>query len=138
MSFYRGYKPPPSDLHHTRGEHSARGSDSSAHEHLRRARPVLILLPRTTYWIASLPERVRPKAVAAKFPRIANQLAATWDDPAAFHAYLRDLTEDRRGGRQGFPEDVAHNLHDLWTYYVHRVQGIAQEDGPAGRGSPKR
>ena len=138
MSFYRGYKPPTSDLHHAPGGHAARGAGSGAHDHLRRARPVLILLPRTAYWIASLPERVRPGALAEKFPRIANHLAATWHDPAAFHAYLRDLTEDRRGGRQGFPEDVACNLHDLWAYYAHAVQGIVGDGAAAGRGSPQR
>jgi len=125
MSFYRGWKSTPSDLHATAGQ-GARAV-SSEYEHLRRARPGLVLLPRTVQWIASLPVRVRPRALADAFPRVANNIAAAWPDPVAFHAYLRELTEDRRGGRQGFPPDVARNLHSLWTYYAAAVQGLVEE-----------
>jgi hypothetical protein len=78
----------------------------------------MVLLPRTKNWIVSLPEPVRPRALAAQFARIANQLCTAWDDPPGCAAYLAELLIDRRGGRKGFPSAVLRELNVLQAYYV--------------------
>ena len=85
--------------------------------HLRRNRPVLILLPRTKGWLASLPPRVRPTCLATQYARIANRLCAAWDDPPECREILDDLLIDRRGGRKGFPKPVVRELQVLSIYY---------------------
>jgi hypothetical protein len=138
MSIYQGWKHLPSDLHRADAENDVRPRPASqpAREHERRARPVLILLPRTAHWMASLPESVRPKVLAATIPRIANHLAANWSESQAFHSYMRELTEDRRGGRQGFPQSIVKELNALWVYYAH--VGCFVNPGATGRDAPPR
>ena len=79
---------------------------------------MMVLLPRTNNWIRSLPEQVRPHALAARFARIANFICAVWDDPPACLQYLEELLVDRRGGRKGFPIGVLRELNNLRAYYV--------------------
>jgi hypothetical protein len=54
--------------------------------------------------------------VLRHYPRIANVLALSWNDPASVREYLFDLLIDRRGGREGFPEDVRAELLVLRAY----------------------
>jgi hypothetical protein len=83
----------------------------------RRTAPLNILLPSAILWAKDLPPRVRPMALMAVFPRIANLLAANWKDPTAFHNYMRSLLFDRRGYRQGFSPRIKQELIRLRTAY---------------------
>jgi hypothetical protein len=84
--------------------------------HLRKAAPVESLLPLTVRWAAQLPEAVRPYALMRQYPRVANLLAAAATTRASLNGCLADLLIDRRGGRRGFPEEVAQDLLRLRTY----------------------
>jgi hypothetical protein len=84
---------------------------------LRRARPADFLLPRTSAWILALPPRFRPLVLSRQYARIANQLCSTWDDHASCRKYFDSLLLDRRGSRQGFPQDILRELQLLHTYY---------------------
>ena len=86
---------------------------------VRKAAPNNQPFPATFKWIASLPREIRPLALLQQFPRIANMLAQSWHDPAAFREYMFDLLIDRRGGRQGFPQDVRSELLRLRAYFDH-------------------
>jgi hypothetical protein len=71
-----------------------------------------------TRWLRSLPEQVRPIALANQYPRIANLLALDWSKPAACRRYFDELLIDhRRGDRRGFPFDVHRELEKLRDYY---------------------
>ena len=83
----------------------------------RKTAPLNILLPFTMLWARELPPRIRPLALMVRFPRIANLLAANWKEPTAFHSYMRGLLVDRRGGRQGFPPNIKHELGRLRACY---------------------
>ena len=75
-------------------------------------------LPRTLTWAASLPADVRPHELLRGFGRIANLIAASWNDPDATYHYLDGLLVDRRGNRQGFPPEVMSELLVLRTHYA--------------------
>src|SRR6266704_5027613 len=68
----------------------------------RRAHPVAFLLPSTQKWLEALPRRVQPHLLCDYYPRIANSLAAMWEDRESLRAYFDELFIDRRGGRRGF------------------------------------
>ena len=92
--------------------------------HLRKAKPIDHLLPMCTKWLMSLPEHVRPIALANQYPRIANLLALDWNKPAACRRDLDDLLIDhRRGNRRGFPLDVHRELEALRDYYESQDPG---------------
>ncbi len=57
-----------------------------------------------------------------QFPRLANQIAWHWADPAQAHAVLTDLLQDRRGGRAGFPSSVVHELRRLLEYHARMAE----------------
>jgi hypothetical protein len=78
----------------------------------------------TVAWLAALPEHARPATLARRYPRIANRLCSLWRLVSRCEDYLDDLMFDRRGGRQGFPRDVARDVAALHVYYstLHPVQ----------------
>jgi hypothetical protein len=84
---------------------------------LRKAQPVDRLLPIGQGWMARLPQRMTPSALAAEYPRIANLLALQWNDRRACSAYFEELLTDRRGGRKGFPDAVYGDLLKLRDYF---------------------
>jgi len=84
---------------------------------LRKAAPVNYMLPKSLAWVTSLPKNVRPWALVAQYPRIANSLAFEWNKPATCRAYFDDLLVDHRGSRKGFPADVQRDLLKLRDYY---------------------
>ena len=91
---------------------------------LRRAKPINHLLPASIKWLGSLPDQVRPMALANQYPRIANLLALDWNKPAACRQYLDELLIDhRRGNRRGFPLDVHRELEILRDYYHSQHPG---------------
>src|SRR6266436_9866774 len=62
----------------------------------RRAQPVAFLLPSTQKWLEGLPRRVQPHVLCDHYPRIANSLAAVWEDTEGLRAYFDELFIDRR------------------------------------------
>lgn len=83
----------------------------------RRAQPADFLLPIARRWLAALPSAVRPHALAQRFPRLANRLAAAWDDEPSLALVFADLLIDQRGERRGFPPAVKADLHRLWRHW---------------------
>ncbi len=53
-----------------------------------------------------------PYQLDAKFPRIADKLAQLWNS-AQIANYFTELLLDTRGGRQGFPPDIAREIYRL-------------------------
>lgn len=92
----------------------------------RRPQPPESLTGDTIKWLAGLPSDVRPSALPIQFVRIANQLARVWPTPRVCLDYLDDLLIDHRGGRQGFPFDVALELAGLKDHYETVVHPTAQ------------
>jgi len=84
----------------------------------RKAQPVEVLLPATQRWLDSLPREIRPRALAQRFPRLANLFAINWGNPNDCVDFISSLLVDRRGGRRGFPGDVLQDIHNLRVYYA--------------------
>ena len=68
--------------------------------------------------LASIPSRIRPYGMAAQFPRILNDIAHLWMQPAQLRPYLDKLLLDERGKRAGFQLNVMMELMDLRAYYL--------------------
>jgi hypothetical protein len=75
----------------------------------------------TYQWFAKLPANEKPWDLARYFPRITNELARSWDRPAACMRYLEQLLLDNRGSRQGFPMSVAREIMTLQHYFNQAV-----------------
>jgi hypothetical protein len=71
----------------------------------------------TIDWLASLPLQLRPRTLAAQFPRVANRIAQAWKEPSACRRNFEDLVYDNRGDREGFPPDVLVELLALRDHY---------------------
>jgi hypothetical protein len=71
--------------------------------------------------LASMEESVRPKELAAVFPRIVNRMASIWRAPQQMNGYFEDLLTDTRGSRQGFPLGILMELTTLKDYYQTKV-----------------
>src|SRR5258708_5776522 len=76
--------------------------DESDLKSRRKAEPLNKLLASTEQWAEALPPELKPVALMAKYPRVANMVAARSKEGSAFHDYLEALFVDRRGGRKGF------------------------------------
>jgi hypothetical protein len=89
----------------------------------------------TTAWIAEMPESVQPRQLALRYARLANRLCKVWTDPLKCERLLDDLMMDRRGGRKGFPLQVANELATLRDYYfkLHHHGKSAWEHVEMGR-----
>ena len=72
-------------------------------------------------WVRQLPVTARPLELCNVYPRIANRIARSWDDLASAEAVLDDLTVDHRGGRKGFPSQVAAELVRLYALHEKRL-----------------
>lgn len=86
-------------------------------------------------WIESLPKDVQPGGLIQRFPRIVNKLAEVWRRPAQCETYLDTLMLDQRGGRKGFPPDVAKEIALLKSHFNQRIPA-PQEDVWAERTKP--
>ena len=86
--------------------------------HQRKAAPFNRLLRHTLDWADTLPPKVKPNALMECYPRLANLLAADWQDPLAAGNCLRDLVVDTRGGRQGFAPEVLEDLVILRRFFT--------------------
>jgi hypothetical protein len=88
---------------------------------VRRAYPADYVLPISERWLNSLPQAVVPIALITRFPRIVNLIATQWNDNLSCPAYFEELFADRRGNRQGFPQDVRRDLSRLRNYWYTRT-----------------
>ncbi|AMP11385.1 hypothetical protein CAter282_3702 [Collimonas arenae] len=79
----------------------------------------------TYQWFAKLPATEKPWELARYFPRITNDLAERWEKPAACMRFLEQLLLDNRGGRQGFPVNVAREIMALQRYFNQVVLAAA-------------
>ena len=88
-----------------------------------------------TVWMADMPESVRPRQLALRYARLANRLCKVWTEPLKCERLLDDLMMDRRGGRKGFPLQVANELATLRDYYfrLHHHGKSAWEHVEMGR-----
>ena len=73
-----------------------------------------------------------PEAIAQRFPHILAQLADLWGS-AALDAYLDGLMLDDRGGRHGFPPDVAMEIFRLIS--LHASLGLTRTASGFGWGA---
>ena len=96
-------------------QHSSLGEE---HTRRRKAQPANVALPRTMKWVEGLPSSVKPTALLRQYARIANVLAATWEDPQALNSYMGCLCGNDRGNRKGLPPDVLCELLALQDYYA--------------------
>jgi hypothetical protein len=78
----------------------------------------------TFTWLSQLPKEKRPNALARQFPHVANKLAALWKLPLHCELYLDDLVLDLRGGRRGFPPEVAAEITALKAYFTTEVAPV--------------
>ena len=84
----------------------------------KRAPAVAETLRTTTIqWILKLPPHIQPRFLQVRYPRVANRLAALWDDVTACEGFMDDLLTDKRGGRKGFPLNVATEIASLRDYH---------------------
>ena len=89
----------------------------------RKGEPTNLALPRTKEWAANLPPDVQPHELIRTFGRVANLLAASWNDSEATVACFYHLLSDTRGNRKGFPPKVKTELLTLQSYFVTETVG---------------
>ena len=75
------------------------------------------LTGETMAWMMGLPVPFRPEQLAARMPRLANQIATAWNDSLRCANALHALTVDDRGGRRGLPTDI---LAEVKVLHRHR------------------
>lgn len=75
-------------------------------------------------WLDRLPADAAPRELAARYPRIVNRLAALWSDAGLTEQLLHELLHDTRGGRQGFPPEIAGELQLLREVHDARVDAV--------------
>jgi len=86
------------------------------------------LSQKTESYLRSVPNLKYPSALVAAFPRIANQIVALTTNVEALKAYFDSLTNDMRGGRQGFPFDVLMDIHAMREAIVGDQTGFVLDD----------
>ena len=80
------------------------------------------LTTQARQWLRSLATRDRPLALCSMYPRLANRLATTWEDPVQTEAIFDELMIDHRGGRLGFAPLVASELMRLHRLHEKRCE----------------
>ena len=83
----------------------------------RKAAAAESLRTVTIQWILKLPPHIQPRHLQVKYPRVANRIAALWGDPTGCECYLDDLLTDKRGGRKGFPLNVANEVASIRDFF---------------------
>ncbi len=82
----------------------------------------LELNPAGQALLAYLEESVRPKEIAAAFPRIVNHMAKLWKMPREMGRYFEELLADTRGNRKGFSLKILMELSTLNDYYKAKTR----------------
>ena len=71
-----------------------------------------------------------PHELEKRYPRVMNTIIELWDTPG-IEEYFLNLMVDKRGGRQGFPKEVAVEIHRLsQTYDRTRTTLKNNDDDP--------
>jgi hypothetical protein len=76
------------------------------------------LIVEAEQWLATLPDDAQSHALAARFPRIVNNIVARLSCPRELADYMDDLLVDRRGNRTGFPVAVMTDLIRLNSHFL--------------------
>lgn len=74
-------------------------------------------LRRTLAWAARLPDDLLPSVLLCHYARVTNVIAASWDDPAAFRAYMYSLSTEKVGNPRRFTPDALDELLALQRYF---------------------
>ena len=88
--------------------------------------------------LASLEESVRPKELAAKFPRIVDRMAELWRAPRRMNRYLEQLLTNARTQRRGFSLGILNELTALKDYYQTKVFPVPHDVWDAAEESKGR
>jgi len=84
---------------------------------------------KMTTILRKMPERY-PFALEQKYERVLNKIADLWDTPE-IDDYFYDLMMDKRGGRQGFPQDIAQEIVNLSkTHEMLKQQAASESNDP--------
>ena len=104
-------------------------------EKKRKEAPTETLSDQTAAWMAEMPESVRPRQLALRYARIANRICQLWPERLKCERFLDDLMTDQRGGRKGFPLQIANELATLRDHYfrLHHHGKSAWEHVEMGR-----
>ena len=78
-----------------------------------------VLLSQTHLWLRRIPGNCQPKRLCRYYPRVANAIAESWDDPMLGDRLLNDLLVDSRGNRAGFPARIVDELQVLRRLRVY-------------------
>jgi hypothetical protein len=71
--------------------------------------------------LAKLPSDLSIVHLYSEYPHVLNKIAMAWGDHATFYKIMDDLLIDKRGGRAGFPFNVAIELSRLAEHYEQYV-----------------
>lgn len=82
---------------------------------------------RLQRFLAQSPESY-PHQLEARFPRLVEKIVAVWCSPQATSALFDELLVDGRGGRQGFPPDIAREIFLLSVAYEKLSGAPAADD----------
>ena len=77
--------------------------------------------PAAQAWLASIEEPIRPKELAAAYPRIVNRMATLWGSPRRMNRYFEQLLTSTREFRVGFSLGIVTELTVLKDYYQTKV-----------------
>lgn len=78
----------------------------------------LVLSDQVLGWLQNLPQPVRPSALCAHYPRVANRIALCWSDPLLTEQVFDALLLSQRGKRKGFPPAVAAEMLRLRAFHA--------------------
>lgn len=78
----------------------------------------LVLSDQVLGWLGQLPQPVRPSALCAHYPRVANRIALCWSDPHLTEQVFDALLLSQRGKRKGFPPAVAGEMLRLRAFHA--------------------
>lgn len=71
-----------------------------------------------------------PWMLEKQYPRVLQRIMDAWDNPERARAVFAELLVDVRGGRQGFPRDVAHDIFRLSETYDSLVAPVRPDGSP--------
>jgi hypothetical protein len=82
----------------------------------------------TEAYLRSLPNLKYPQSLVEKYARIANMIVSLKNDKRRLREYFESLTNDTRGGRQGFQFNVLMDIHNLREAMLGDNVGFVLDD----------
>jgi uncharacterized protein len=82
---------------------------------------------RLSRYLRQQPE-LYPHKLEERFPRLIDKIADAWHSPEQAAVVFDELLVDKRGGRQGFPPEVAREIYRLSVAY-DKLRGEPQASG---------